>query len=648
MSREKPDIKENIDFIFECPSCSSTNIVKAGKAPAGFQKIQAYICANCNKTLLDGEIIKRPVCPACTKPMRKAGNKNFLGEQILRFRCDDDGIEYLAELTRKLRINATPKCPQCNSRNLARIRTQQGHRLYQCLNCGSIFWAPLTKMLEIEEIDGIILKRKKWIKADPSSLPRILRLAIETLDQYYIDEALKITDHLPCPYCGSRETIFDDWKKWGDGRRLRRHKCKKCGRKFTPYTYIRLAWKEVMPCCPKCHSNENVRKYGKVNGIQYYFCDKCKRKFTENTSVEGLISKILLALKYVSRGISMFEAAHEANKSERAVPRACRLAVSKMCFPRIKATRGRDVYTADEKKVKICGKQRYLWGFMHVPSRYITYSGVTLGRGEKDALIGLIMCELHGGIKIFVSDGHPAYSRAMHRLYAPRLVTVFWNKKPREGFPLDWRDVCIVIDDYGDFVVVSIGADRLIPVGRFRVVSEEDMARLIMHFSFECTVIIVNSRRNMRLVVDALASLDTEFVYHFVCGKGYQKAYIERFLKEVKRRIEWFDGNFRDLESADRFAKLYALRHNWLRYHRTLRARPAEVLLGLHLPGDSQSVIEFVFSLKKIKSIMVGGTRIWGTSGGSIGEADLSIYNNIIYISVHLSPNVSLVTVPPV
>ena len=403
-----------------------------------------------------------------------------------------------------------------------------------------------------------------------------------------------------------------------------------------------------MPCCPECHSNENVRRYGKVNGIQYYFCDKCKRKFTENTSVEGLISRILLALRYVSRGISMFEVAHEASRSERAIPRACKLAVSKMCFPSIEATHCRGVYTADEKKVKICGKQRYLWGFMHVPSRYITYSGVTLGRGEKDALIGLIMCELHGGIKIFVSDGHPAYSRAMHRLYAPRLVTVFWNGKPREGFPLDWRDVCIVIDDYGDFAVVSIGADRLIPVGRFRVASKEDMARLIMHLSFECAVIIVNSRRNMRLVVDALASLDTEFVYHFVCGKGYQKAYMERFLREVKRRIEWFDGNFRDLESADRFAKLYALRYNWLRYHRTLRARPAEVLLGLRLPKDPRSVIEFVFGLKKIRSVAVGGVRIWGSSDDSIDEVDPSVYNIIIYTGMCLPSNVSLAAVPPI
>ena len=648
MSKEKTNIKEKIKFILECPFCGSTNIVKAGKTLAGFEKIQAYGCANCNKTLLDGEIIKRPICPICMKPMRKVGNRNFLGEQIPRFRCDDDGIEYLARLTKKLKINATPRCPQCNSKNVARIRTQEGHRLYQCLNCGRIFWAPLTKMLGIEEIDGVILKRKKWIKADPSGLPRILRLAIETLDQYYIDKALKITSHLPCPYCGSKETIFDGWKKWSDGRRLRRHKCKECGKKFTPYTYIRLAWKERMPCCPECHSNENVRRYGKVNGIQYYFCDKCKRKFTENTSVEGLISRILLALKYVSRGISMFEAAYEANKSERAVPRACRLAVSKVCFPRIKAASGRGVYTADEKKVKICGKQRYLWGFMHVPSRYITYSGVTLGRGEKDALIGLIMCELHGGIKIFVSDGHPAYSRAMHKLYAPRLVTVFWNKKPREGFPLDWRDICIVIDDYGDFAVASIGADRVIPVGKFRVASEEDMARLIMHLSFECAVIIVNSRRNMRLVVDALASLDTEFVYHFVCGKGYQKAYMERFLKEVKRRIEWFDGNFRDLGSADRFAKLYALRHNWLRYHRTLRARPAEVLLGLRLPRDPRSVVEFVFRLKRIRSVMIGGTMIWGASGSSIGEVNLSVYNIIIYTGMCLPSNVSLAAVPPI
>jgi len=73
-------------------------------------------------------------------------------------------------------------------------------------------------MLEIKEIDGVILKRKEWIKADLSSLPRVLRLAIETLDQYYIDKTLKITSHLPCPYCGSKETIFDGWKKWSDGR----------------------------------------------------------------------------------------------------------------------------------------------------------------------------------------------------------------------------------------------------------------------------------------------------------------------------------------------------------------------------------------------------------------------------------------------
>ena len=70
-----------------------------------------------------------------------------------------------------------------------------------------------------------------------------------------------------------------------------------------------------------------------------------------------------------------------------------------------------------------------------------------------------------------------------------RLITVFWNKRPREGFPLDWRDSHIAIDDYGDFVVVSIRIDRLIPVGRFRVASEEDIAKLIMHLSFECAVI---------------------------------------------------------------------------------------------------------------------------------------------------------------
>ena len=70
----------------KCPKCNSEAIYKFGKAKNGKQR---FICQVCNRQFVAGksrlEVIQRPACPNCGKPM----HVYMRAEALVRYRCRD-------------------------------------------------------------------------------------------------------------------------------------------------------------------------------------------------------------------------------------------------------------------------------------------------------------------------------------------------------------------------------------------------------------------------------------------------------------------------------------------------------------------------------------------------------------------------------
>ena len=532
--------------------------------------------------------------------MRIKGRKTTK-RKVIYYACDRCGNYKAIGETREAMAERSPICQKCGAKNMIRREYKNGKKVFQCKKCGRKTLMPIMdkKKLVIEE--GYKVTMVKLIKADIDKLPAPIKMAVITLSQYWIERALNYNGKdIPCPYCGSWRVVKKGKKKWRSGRIVQKYLCKDCGREFTPNTYIRLAAKERMPPCPECGSNEAVVKHGHdYKGDQHYYCKKCRRKFLPRV---GRVkeSDAKKALDYVSGGKSLERISKDEKRSKGSIIKSVRALGNDTDCRIIENARLSGIVIADEKKVFVCGRQMYLWGFLDFNSRFCVYSDVTPGRGWRDAARGLLAYYANSNISALVSDGHPCYSRALVYLFAPYVVFVFWNRIPGKSFPLDFKRSAIIIDDFGDHAVVSIGLDRAVPLGVFPCRSEEDLASIISNFSSELAVIIVNTKRNLSRVVLDIVGRRSRFIYHFICGYGYLKAYVERFFASISRRLSLFDSRFMSLEGARSFSKLYAFDYNWLREHRSLGARPAEVVLGERLPDDEIDVLRLVISLPRL------------------------------------------------
>ena len=358
-----------------------------------------------------------------------------------------------------------------------------------------------------------------------------------------------------------------------------------------------LAEKEHMPCCPECFSNEHVIRFGfERNGLQAYYCKYCSRRFNERTSADAMLRRLENALLFVSAGISVERMAEIFDVPAKSIWCAIsQLGDLSRIVPRRPNLSG--VLVADETKIKVRGIQRHLWVFMDLGTRFIVHSDVTAGRGEKDALRGIATYASLVRLHILVTDAHPSYSRAMRRLFLPRLTTVFWNRKPGKRYPFDTRFSVVTIDDHGGFVVVSLGRDRLLPLGIYRCMTEEDLAEIIMRFSGEGVTIIVNTHAGMSAVIRHILSAEPRYTYHFICGYGYLKAFVECVFVEFNRRLGWFHENFGRLDRARSFVRAFAVYYNWFRRHGGVSGRPGELMAGCSVPRDVAAFVCWLYSV---------------------------------------------------
>jgi len=546
-----------------CLYCRGNNLRKIGRAIAGYTRVQLYLCTTCGRLLTEGEVIKRPTCPKCQKPMKinNFGRRNRLTDFTIQFKCSRCGYSKTLGSYENIRRERSPRCPRCGSKNM----TKKGNGVYECKKCGLKTGLPVINRMSkyIKEPD---VKYVKLIKANPDELPRELREAIKTLDEHWIRKALKYTGPLPCPYCGN-PAGYKGWKG-----PLRRYKCESCGREFTVKTYIRLAEKEKRPPCPNCGSNEHVIKDGKdYKGVQKYFCKKCGRYFRETTAYDTHGQYWEAAVEYVSEGISVKRLCREKrispNKLLKSVEELARRADGVVYNERRKP----GILIIDDSKVYINGRQDYFWEFLDYKSRLKTYADASRGRGWRDVARGIITYAANFDLKAVFSDGLTANARALYHLYAPKVVFVHWNRMPSKDFPLKTEHSLIIIDDFGDFAVVSLGRGRKLPLGRFKCRTNLDLAELILRFSDDLAVIVVNTKRNLSKIAELLLDDNSggDYVYHFICGKGYLKALVERAIRDVKRRVSWFDGRFSSLENSRCFFKVNAFYYNMFHHHET-------------------------------------------------------------------------------
>ena len=606
-NKKKIDLKSldiNIATI-HCPNCGSTNLIEITVIMGHNEKIQAWKCNECNRLILNGEAIKRPQCPKCGRPMRINGYTDILQISVPRWYCPECKLDLTTFIKKLMRKAKSPPCPRCGHSHTKQEGTSRGDKKYFCPNCGTYFLAPRMNHIKTKKMPALLrLKKVKLIRTNIDALPPSLGKALTTMSPDHILQALRINNYsVPCPYCGENNTRPKGSKKY-NGMKIKQWKCCNCGKRFTVMTYIKLRMRELYPSCPECGSNEAVIRYGTPNGKQKYYCKKCDRYFTESTSADAILRRLLKFLEYVASGPSLDSACSRAGVSRKNAQNYLSVLAELINVRPSQRNRLSGVVIADEEAIKIGGKMRYSWKFIDWKTRYVVHADVTLGRSERDALIGLLSYIKFGvPIRIFVSDGHPAYFKAFRSIALPNCVTVFWNKKPGKSFP-EWLKACSLrIDDYGDSVVVSLGVDRLLPLGVYKCLTEDDLAEIILRFSFAGGVIFVSTRKSMSAVIYCIYQLGSAFAYHFVCGYGYLKAYVERLIGTFSRRISRFFKNFSSLHGARLFVRAFWVYYNWFKKHKSLGCSPGAVAFGVDA-GDWWNILALLLGRRRVLSVL--------------------------------------------
>ena len=118
-----------------CPYCLSKSILSKGKGIAGYTKVKLYECQECHKLLTEGEIIKRPICEKCGKPMRIKGRKTTK-RKVIYYACDRCGNYKAIGETREAMAERSPICQKCGAKNMIRREYKNGKKVFQCKKCG--------------------------------------------------------------------------------------------------------------------------------------------------------------------------------------------------------------------------------------------------------------------------------------------------------------------------------------------------------------------------------------------------------------------------------------------------------------------------------------------------------------------------------
>ena len=144
--------------------CRGSSLRKIGKAIAGYTRVQLYLCTTCGRLLTEGEVIKRPICPKCRKPMKinNFGGRNRLTDFTIQFKCSRCGYSQTLESYENIRRERSPRCPRCGNKDMIK----KGNGVYECKKCGLKTRLPVINKINryIEKPD---VKYVKLIRANP-------------------------------------------------------------------------------------------------------------------------------------------------------------------------------------------------------------------------------------------------------------------------------------------------------------------------------------------------------------------------------------------------------------------------------------------------------------------------------------------------
>ena len=259
-----------------CPICGR-ELIKFGKAVAGYTKVQLYLCGKCNKLFAEGAVEKRPFCPKCGKPMRKCGRVlTPIGTYMTRWRCDRCKVNIY--LTKTTLPGKRPRCLKCGAP--LNIRDRKSRRvLLKCPRCGASYLALLGRVVARKHVKKGIVVKLVELPFDISRLPKEIRRAIETWKPRWLREVDRYRGPLTCPRCEGKAVKDGSWSR--NGVRIQKYKCRKCGAYFSPRTFIAMIIKATYPPCPECLTNKHVVRDGFAgDDKQRYLCRKCGRSFT--------------------------------------------------------------------------------------------------------------------------------------------------------------------------------------------------------------------------------------------------------------------------------------------------------------------------------------------------------------------------------
>lgn len=302
------------------------------------------------------------------------------------------------------------------------------------------------------------------------------------------------------------------------------------------------------------------------------------------------LSKTLEAIeRYVLNGISYEQLADDLGLSKSGLWYIVQRVGKKIRNPfKVFKPNVSDVIVADETGTRINGRRRYIWYSICPEKKIALDNRVTFSRTDIDAYF-LMQKSIENSRKLFnffISDGLPNYQSALKMIgnkYGRAVKTIYINREPKGKNVSEelLRNHIIISHEDDCLVYVYKGNEE---IERTYASSPQKLAEIINRcLKMSKTLTIYTHEYNiLKPFNEFLHSLqeqvkDEKCIHHIICGKDYFKAYMESFLKFVKRRERWFDKNFRNIFSAKNFVKLYTLAYNLFKKHGSLKRTPFQM-----------------------------------------------------------------------
>ncbi len=183
--------------------------------------------------------------------------------------------------------------------------------------------------------------------------------------------------------------------------------------------------------CPYCLSNSAVRngkRYNKSGATQLFTCNNCNRTFRDEllpNSGAGRAAVAVIALDLHYKKVSLREIASHLWQiyGIELPPSTIHSWITKLVKMLRNATEDLklevgDRWLADEMRIKVSGKEKYLWNVLDYQSRKLIASMLADGRGAKEARVVIEEAIARAGKepKELVTDGLGSYSAALEEV----------------------------------------------------------------------------------------------------------------------------------------------------------------------------------------------------------------------------------------